>query len=343
MSKDKGYDRHRENPSFSTELLKPRHWPTWLLFGFWYLLVLLPYPLLLSIGRAIGSLLLLLGGERRVFAARNIELCFPEKSLAEREALLKQAFYSMGMAFMETGMAWWWPDWRLQRICRVEGLEHIEALQGRGAILLGMHFTHLDLGGAGLSLFHSYGAMYRGHKNPVFNFLQYKGRQRGKGLGLVPRKDIRGTVRLLRNGRLVWYAPDQDYGEEYSVFVPFFGIPAATVTATAKLAAMGRAAVLPFYHERLPGLQGYRIVLRAPVGNFPAGDDEQDALTINRVLEDNIRQNPGQYLWAHRRFKTRPPGEESLYPFRKKSRLRREERKKKRKARQRETETQKPD
>jgi KDO2-lipid IV(A) lauroyltransferase len=289
----------------------------------------------LLIGKCLGRLLYVIGGERRLFTERNLELCFPEKNVAERQRLTRQVFESAGMAFLETGMAWWWPDWRLKRICRIEGLEHIDNLQGKGAILLGMHFTHLDMGVAALALHHHWGAMYRGHKNPVFNLLQYRGRQRGRDLELFPRKDIRTMVKLLREGKLVWYAADQDYGAEYSVFAPFFGIQAATITATAKLAAMGKAQVLPFTHERLPGIQGYRITIAPPLENFPAGDDVEDATRINQLVEEKVRQNPAQYLWAHRRFKSRPPGEESLYP-RKKSRLKREARRAERKAKAKE-------
>ena len=314
-----------KTPVFQPAFLHPRYWPVWLLFAFWYLLVLLPYPLLVLLGKLIGRTVLLFAKERRLVTARNLELCFPEKSLEERTRIMRDSFESAGVAIFEIGMAWWWPEWRLKKLVRVEGLEHVKNLQGQGAVLLGMHFVTLDLAGTGLSLFQSYGSMYRPHKNPVFDFVQFRGRSRrnrrdAEALVIFPCDDSRTMVRLLRDGKLVWYAPDQDYGIQYGVFAPWFGIPAATITATAKLVKMGKAKVLPFTHERLPNCQGYRIVIHPPIANFPIGDDVQDATTINQVIEQQVRRLPGQYLWAHRRFKNRPKGEADLYGFKKKSR-----------------------
>lgn len=259
------------------------------------------------------------GKTRRAITARNLELCFPEKTPAERQAILEESFESSAMAFLEMGMVWWWPDSRLKNIVRVEGLEHIAQLGGQGGVLLGMHFTTLDMGAAGLSVYldQPYGGMYRPHDNPVFNYIQYHGRVRsaaGKSLIVFPREDLRTMVRLLREGKLVWYAPDQDYGAQHSIFVPFFGVQAATVPATSRLVQMGKAKVLPFTHDRLPGSAGYRITIHPPLENYPTGDDIVDATHINQVIEQHIRKNPGQYLWAHRRFKSRPPGVENRYP-----------------------------
>lgn len=301
------------------------------MFAFWYVLVLLPYPVLVLMGRGIGRLVLLFADERKRVAARNLELCFPEKTAAERERILQQDFESAGIALFEIGMAWWWPDWRLRRLTHIEGLEHVRNLHGQGAVLLGMHFVTLDIAGTCLSLEQSYGSMYRPHKNPAFDYVQFRGRSRRKRhnaeeLVIFPRDDLRTMIRLLRDGKLVWYAPDQDYGIQYGVFAPWFGIPAATITATAKLVKLGRAKVLPFTHERLPGNRGYRIVIHAPLENFPVGDDVADATTINRVIEQHVRQLPEQYLWAHRRFKNRPKGEPDIYGFKKKSRARKKSR-----------------
>lgn len=288
--------------------------------GMWRLLVLLPYPLLLLIGRGIGRLVLKTGKERRLITERNLALCFPEKTPDERENILVESFESAGIAFMEMGMAWWWSDERLKKWIRVEGLEHVRALDGRGAVLLGMHFTTLDMGGTGLSLYQSYGSMYRPHRNPVFNYIQHRGRTRqsfttqGRELVIFPREDLRTMVKLLREGKLVWYAPDQDYGAQYSVFVPFFGVTAATITATAKLVQMGRAKVLPFTHHRLPDNQGYLITIHPPLENYPLGDEVADAIRINQVVEAHVRENPGQYLWAHRRFKSQPEKQLEMYP-----------------------------
>jgi KDO2-lipid IV(A) lauroyltransferase len=303
-------------------MLHPRYWGMWLSLGILWLLVLLPYPLLVWLGKGLGRLLAALGGKRRHITATNLALCFPDKPPAWRENILQQSFESAAMAVFEMGMAWWWPEWRLKKYIQVEGLEHVQQLERQGAVLLGMHFTTLDMGGAGLSLYQSYGSMYRPHKNPVFNWVQYRGRcrhhfrkpdQSDGELVIFPRKDLRTMIRLLRQGSLVWYAPDQDYGAEHSVFAPFFGVPAATITATAKLVQMGQAKVLPFTHERLPAAKGYHIVIHPPLENYPGGDEQADACRINAVIEEQVRRNPGQYLWAHRRFKTRPAGEARLY------------------------------
>lgn len=332
------------NPVFEWRLLLPKNWPTWILMGFWWLLVQLPYPLLILLGRGAGRLLMMAGDSRRLITSRNLELCFPDKTPDERKKILVESFESAGVAFIEMGMAWWWPDWRLKKLCRVEGLENVQALQGQGAVLLGMHFTTLDIGGRGLSLYQSYGSMYRAHENPVFNYVQFRGRQRksvhnpNEKPVIFPREDLRTMVRLLREGKLVWYAADQDYGIAHGVFAPLFGIPAATITATAKLVQMGKAAVLPFTHTRLPRFKGYCITIHPPLKNYPVGNDLEDATTTNRVIEHHIRQNPGQYLWAHRRFKSRPSGVDNrypeIYPARLARRLKRNARKRKLKVEQ---------
>ena len=311
------------NPAFSLVLLHPKYLPTWLLMGLLWLVVMLPYPLLVGLGKMIGWIVLLFARDRKKITLLNLQLCFPDQSSQWRQKILRQSFESAGMAVLEMGMAWWWPQWRLRRLCRVEGLEHIENLNGQGSLLLGMHFTTLDIAGAFLALYQPYGAMYRPHRNPVFNLLQYRGRQRMEDLVIFPREDLRTMVRLLKKGELVWYAPDQDYGAQYSVFAPFFGILAATITATSKLVSMGRSAVLPFTHERLPWCRGYKITIHSPLENYPIGDEVRDAEQINQLVEQKVSQLPAQYLWAHRRFKTRPEGEADVYGIKKKKRRKR--------------------
>lgn len=321
---------HKFNPQFEWALFHPRFWSLWLVFSLWWLLVQLPYPLQMMLGQLVGRLLFFLGKERKVFAARNLELCFPEKTEKERQIILRKSFESAGIAFFEMGIAWWWPNWRLKRITKIKGLDNVHNKQ-QGAVLLGMHFTTLDIGGSCLSLQTPYGSMYRPHRNPVFNYVQFRGRCRNPEITIFPREDLRTMVRMLRKGELVWYAPDQDYGEQFSVFAPFFGVPAATITATAKLVKMGKAAVIPFTHKRLSGFKGYEVTLHPELENFPTGDDVKDATIINQEIEKHIRANPEQYLWAHRRFKSRPKGEADLYPFKKRSTQRKIE-KRKRKA-----------
>ena len=328
---------HAKNkPTFQWQLLHPRFWPLWFLFVVWWLSVQLPYPLLILMGRGIGRLLLIFGTSRRLITQRNLELCFPELSERDRKKILVESFESGGIAFFEMGMAWWWPNWRLKKLCHVSGLEQMKNLKGQGAVLLGMHFTTLDMGGTGLSLYQSYGSMYRTHGNPLFDYVQRRGRSRERfvseeALVIFPREDLRTMVRLLKQGKLVWYAPDQDYGKRHSVFAPFFGIPAATITATAKLVQMGNAVVLPFTHKRLPENKGYQITIHPPLENYPTGDDIKDAARINEVIEQQVRQNPGQYLWAHRRFKSQPEGVPNRYPEIRDAQAARREKRKRRK------------
>ncbi len=303
-----------DRPQFRAYFLHPRFWPLWLGLGLLWLVALLPYRVLMLLGRGLGALMYRLARSRREIAARNLELCFPELSAAERERLLRENFASTGMTFFEMAISWWWPAARLRRLGKVEGLEHLLQAQadGQGVILMALHFTTLEMGGGLLALQHDMYGMYRAHKNPLFDFVQRNGREQ-RLLGVIERDDVRGMLKLLRASGVIWYAPDQDYGAQRSLFVPLFGVPAATVTATSKFARLGKARVIPFTQERLADGSGYRVVVHPPLADFPSESEEADCLRINQWIETAIRQHPEQYLWAHRRFKTRPPGEPKLY------------------------------
>ncbi len=213
-------------------------------------------------------------------------------------------------------MSWWWPRERLQRLAHIEGLEHLQRLQaeGQGVILMALHFTTLEIGAALLGQRQTIDGMYREHKNPVFDYVQRRGRERhNRDATAIEREDVRAMLKVLRAGRAIWYAPDQDYGRKQSLFVPLFGVTAATVTATTKFARLGKAKVVPFIQERLAGGQGYRLVIHPPLEDFPGESEEADCRRINHWVEEAVSRLPSQYLWAHRRFKTRPEGEPSLY------------------------------
>ncbi len=303
------------SPQFSKSLLAPRYWPSWLGAGFWFLLAQLPYSWQWFLARHLGFLLNL--NKKRVRQARiNIDLCFPELSQAERDLLLAQNLVSTAMTIFETGIAWFWPKWRLRRLFNISGLEHIEQAQrdGQGALLLSLHFTTLDIGSAMLGQRVNYDGMYRPHKNLVFDYLQKKRREAYcKGGMAFSRDNVRAMIGQLRKGRMIWYAPDRDLGEKMSVFVPFFGVPTATVTATAQFARMGRAKVIPFCQFRRADGTGYDVVIHPPFENFPTGDDIADARRVNEFMENEIRKAPEQYFWAQPRFKTRPEGEAKVY------------------------------
>ncbi len=303
-----------DRPAFRVYFLHPRFWPLWLGMGLLWLVVQLPYRWLLALGRGLGGLMYHLAGSRRRIAARNLELCFPELSVGERQRLLRENFASTGMTFFEMAISWWWPVERLKRLGTVEGLEHLRQAEadGQGVILMALHFTTLEMGGALLCMQQDMYGMYRAHKNPLFDFIQRHGREQ-RLLGAIERDDVRGMLKVLRAGGVVWYAPDQDYGAQRSLFVPLFGVQAATVTATSKFARLGRARVVPFTQTRLADGTGYKVTVHPALADFPGDSEEADCLRINQWIEQAIRQQPEQYLWAHRRFKTRPAGEAKLY------------------------------
>ena len=305
-----------ERPRFRRYFLHPRFWPLWLGLGALWLIVQLPYGALLKLGRWLGLGMYRVAAERRRVAARNLELCFPNMPSGERKRLLKENFASTGIAFFEMAMSWWWPKARLAKLAHIEGLEHLQAAQrdGEGAILMALHFTTLEIGAALLGQRHTIDGMYREHRNPLFDYVQRQGRERHNLDSLaVEREDVRGMIKLLRKGRAIWYAPDQDYGAKQSIFVSLFGIEAATVTATTHFARLGKARVIPFTQRRLEDGSGYRLVLHPPLQGFPGESEAADALRINQWVEQAVTECPEQYLWAHRRFKSRPVGTPKLY------------------------------
>ena len=301
----------------------------WLGLGLLWLVVRLPYPLLLKLGRLVGWLMYRFMDERREIARVNLQLCFPQWSQDKREAVLRENFASSGIALFEMTMAWWWPKPRLARLARIEGLEHLQqaAAQGQGVVLMSLHFTTLEIGAALLGQQATIDGMYREHRNAAFDYVQRRGRERHNADAVaVERDDVRSMLKSLRKGRAIWYAPDQDYGRRASVFVPLFGIQAATVTATATFARLGKARVVPFTQTRLSDGSGYLLTVHPPLEHFPQGEEYADALRINQWVEQEILQQPEQYMWVHRRFKTRPEGEERPYPPRQRKRRRRRRR-----------------
>jgi len=275
----------------------------------------LPFRWQLALGGRVGRWLGRIARRRRQIARINLEQCFPEWSPLQRETWLDAHFASLGIGLFETAMAWWAPDEKLRGLARVTGVEHLEQAlaRGKGVILLTGHFTTLELGARFITWQHAFHAMYRSHKNPLYETVMRRERQRRSRLPPLPHEDLRGLLRAFKRGRAVWYAPDQNHGRRNSVFVPFFGIPTCTITATSRLAALSGAAVVPYFPRRLPAVAGYEVIILPALENFPSGDVVADTARINTLLEQHIRQAPEQYLWVHRRFKTRPPGESSFY------------------------------
>ena len=291
-----------------------RYWPTWLTLGLLRCMVWLPYRAQLTAGRRLGAAVRLFARRRRRIAAVNIGLCFPELAAAAQQQLLREHFAALGIGVIEIAMSWWENPQRLQQLVRVDGLEHLQRAlaPGRGVILLSGHFTTLEIGGRLLALTTPFHVMYRGHKNPVIERVMRNARIRNYDRA-IPRHDLRAMLRSLQGNVPVWYAPDQDHGTRHGLFVPFFGIPAATITATSRLARRSGAAVVPFIPTRLADGSGYRLTLYPALEHFPGDSPETDTARINALLEARIREQPEQYLWVHRRFKTRPPGESGVY------------------------------
>jgi KDO2-lipid IV(A) lauroyltransferase len=288
-------------------IASPYLWPSWLgLFLLWFCGRFLSYPVVLGMGRKLGRLIYLLGRRRRRIAETNLRICFPEKNDAEREQLLRDHFESLGIGLLLTGFAWWASEDKLRPLVKVEGLEHLEAgvKQGRGVIVLGSHFTDLELSGRLFVLFHPVAVMYRQHENPVIERAYSRNKQRNF-TAVIPRDDIRQTLRILKKNQPIWYAVDQSFKGPNSILAPFFNEPASTNTATSRLAKVSKAPVLMYSCYRLPGREGFRLVFSPPLADFPTDDPEADATRINAMVEDAIRIAPEQYLWIHRRFKKR--------------------------------------
>ncbi len=303
------------HPDFPRSLLAPRHWPAWLGVALIWLIARLPLDVLLWLGRRLGGLVRLIPSARRHIAETNIALCFPELDPAARAKLVDDNLRDIGLMLVEFALGWMGSDRRMAQIpTRIDGLQHLEAAraQGKGVLLVGGHFSHLELCARLVSQRIRIAGMYRRMDSAVFEWVVLHARLRYAD-AMFDKDDIRGTVKYLRGGGTLWYAPDQDMRSKDSVFVPFFGVPAATITATHHLARMSGAVVIPFYHRRLPGRQGYALRLAAPLQAFPGTDVLADTARVNSCIEQMAREAPEQYLWVHKRFKTRPPDQPAIY------------------------------
>jgi KDO2-lipid IV(A) lauroyltransferase len=304
-------------PTFRWSYLGPRFWPTWMLLGFLWLIAQFPVRINLLVGQALGWVFYKLAPSRRHIAATNLRLCFPDMDETTRAKKVRAIIESIGISFLETAMALWGPANRLRACHSITGLEHLEAAQklGKGVVLLTCHMTTIDMCARMLAFHTKFHIFYRQDPNPLLAYMLVKAREQFNYEGIIT-VETRKLVNQLRSGRIVWYAPDQDYGIKHSIFAPFFGIPAATVPGTGRFARLGNALVIPFFQRR--DEQGhYHIKLGAPLDQFPSGDDLADCTRVNKVIEQMILVQPDQYLWVHRRFKTRPVGEPGLYARRK--------------------------
>lgn len=296
------------------DYLAPRYWPTWLLLGFMRLCARLPFAWLLRTGSFIGMIFYCLSASRRRIAETNIGLCFPELNKAQQRKIEKACFRNIGVSVMETALAWWGSEAKIKALYRIEGLHHVERARrdNKAILLLSGHMSCTEIGARQLAFHVPFQAMYKPAKNKLFESVMLAKRS-SFYREMVPRKQSRRLLRNLKQKIPTWYAPDQNFGHDDTVFAPFFGVPAVTLTATARIAAGTGAVVIPFFPYRLPDNSGYRLVLGEPLKDFPGGNTVADASRINHVIETAVRLAPDQYLWVHKRFRHRPPGEASIY------------------------------
>jgi len=292
--------------------LSPRRWPAWALIGLGWTVARWPLWLQRAAGAPLGWLMFHLLRSRRRVAAANLALCFPELTDAERARLLRDNFRALGLGAFEFLRAWWG---RLPAPseCELTGLEHLEAARegGRGVILVSAHFTTLEICMRLLCQRIPLAGMYRPHEEPAMEWAVKRGRLR-HAVAMFSRDELRPALRHLKQGGLLWFAPDQETRRGDSVFVPFFGRPAWSLTSTHQLARLSGAAVLPLFHERLPDGR-YRIQVLPKLDDFPGTDATADTARVMAAIEAMVREVPSQYLWIHRRFKHQPDGSANPY------------------------------
>lgn len=307
----------KNKPVSKLSYLHPRYWLLLSSFGILRLISLLPFTLVLKFGRFLGLIIMRLNKRRVIVADTNIRLCFPELSTQERAETVRKHFASLGMGLFEMALTWWGSDKRVARIpCRIEGAENLQQAlaQGRGVILLSSHFTTMDIGVRLLivNLRPPVYMTFRAHNDPILDDLVTANRVR-HGEGATDHTDARSMIRALRKNKVMWYAPDQGYRGKMAEYVPFFGIPVSTHTATSRMAKISGAPVVRFFACREADNKSYKLVLYPPLENFPTDDVKADITRCNKLLEEDIRLAPEQYLWVHRRFKHLPKGEKDVY------------------------------
>lgn len=274
----------------------------------------LPFSFQIFLGTCLGKLLFIFSKRRRHIAQTNIALAFSNLSKSERLEIVKKHFISLGISLIEIPNCWWAEDKKLAPLVKINGLNHLLSAQknGDGVILLSAHFTNLEIAGRLLSMHAPFFVMYRPHENYILEGVMRKSREKRFSLA-IKRDDVKTMLKSLKTGNTVWYAPDQNFGLKNSVFSPFFGVLAATNTATSRFARISGAKVIPFFSIRNENNSGYELTILPPLENFPTEDIQKDTDRINNLIEDHVKSCPEQYLWSHRRYKDRPNNEPSFY------------------------------
>jgi KDO2-lipid IV(A) lauroyltransferase len=282
-------------------------------FIFW-LIHFLPFRVIVAIGNSLGILFYPFAAERRRVGMINLKLCFPEMDEAARRKLLRAHFKMFMRGLVERSIVWWSSAERINSLIRVSGVEHFDALKGQPMILLTPHFVGMDTGGQWIAQQVDTVCMYSKQKNEYLTDLLLKKRARFRNQHLYARQEgLRPILKGMKRGLPFIYPPDQDQGVRDGAFIPFFGVPAATMTSVPRIAQMTGAKIVPSITRMLPGGAGYVLTFYPAWDNYPSGDDIADARSMNAFIEDRIREMPEQYFWLHKRFKTRPEGEERFY------------------------------
>ena len=314
----RGNEKTSQGSTLDPRLLYPRHWPSWLLVGIFYLLGFLPFPLLWASGMGIGYAGYFLAGTRRRVALRNLALCFPDLTERARRRLAARHFGYLGVATCIQGLVWISSRRRLGRIVKLRHRERVDGpIQNRrNLIIMVPHFVGLELGGAAFTaLVHPGLYMYQKIRNPVIDHQMRRSRSRFGAVSVERNDDLWRMIRKIHQGTPLFYLPDQDPGRR-GIFVPFCGTATATVPMLSRFARLGAAQVLPVHIRYLPWGRGLEMIFDPPLDPFPTDDQAADTALMNRTIEARIRTTPAQYFWVHRRFKTRPPGELPIYPSR---------------------------
>jgi len=300
---------------FQWSFLLPQYWGIWIGIALLMILAVLPWAVQRRLAEFLGNTAFKYLKSRRKTAVRNLEICFPEWPAEQVQDNARQVFVDQMIGIFETLNAWYCPRWFNGRVS-IEGLEHLQKAQadGAGVLLLGTHSTLLDAGGYLCSRYFAMGAVYRPQNNPLLDMLIYRCRSASYSCQ-IDHDDMRGLIRQLKDGQAIWYSPDQDFGLKQGVMAPFFGVPAATVTAHRRLMKISKAAAVPLYFYRSGDIRDprYHVLLEPALDNFPSADEAADAARVNKIIENQLRIAPTQYMWFHRRFKTRPEGYEDIY------------------------------
>ncbi|EPF88222.1 lipid A biosynthesis lauroyl acyltransferase [Acinetobacter gyllenbergii] len=298
---------------FHWSFLLPKYWGIWLAIILLMLFAILPWAIQWRLAEKLSKLAWKTLKSRRKTTIRNLELCFPEKSELQIQADAKQVFLNMMLGLFEALNAWYSPRWFKNRM-HIQGLEHLKNAKGKGVLLIGTHTTLLDAGGFVCGYFFDLDVVYRPQNNPLLDMLISRCRATIYQ-NQISKDDMKGLISNLKHEHAIWYSPDQDFGLKQGVMAPFFSVQAATLTAHRRLIKITKAAAIPLYFYRDGDIRNpqYHVLLEPALGNFPSANEVEDATRVNLVIESQIKMHPTQYMWFHRRFKTRPNGEKSLY------------------------------